>query len=486
MPRHRSVSYYAKTEKEYLDKYEEYINDKDNTLFQRKRRRYKTSFSNDNEINENKDKLSKKKFSSYDDLEFNELGINSNYQIQNIEDDETDKETEIELLSKINNINISFKEKNKDNFVDNLLACSKNIIDSIYSSEKLNKFDKICFLNQKGLKSNLNLLQFESDNDNDNNLIEQRTNNSDKMNSDSLKSDIDTNEKQENNYDEFESINKNNPYLNNNNFIYESPIKEENNYINEGRKTERSQTFDNSKTSKWFYLSNEKGEKIDDFQNKKIQDYINKNNFLSKNIDYVDEHLKFLITGFEKNTKQLFINKILKSQNKEKEMIYGFNIFKKVIKLLGDYIKLELLVEDCNLCHSIMLKAYLSIVNGLILIIDINEPLSAKYSYDFLEKIKYVLNINKNNYSVICICFDIIEIDKTDKNVIKTKNIINKIKEDYNIKTVFIDFSLNNPSHDDKLENVINKFLSLAYLKKERKYINNKNIKNNRKKSSLN
>ena len=94
MPRHRSVSYYAKTEKEYLDKYEEYINDKNNTLFQRKRRRYKTSFSNDNEINENKDKLSKKKFSSYDDLEFNELGINSNYQIQNIEDDETDKETE--------------------------------------------------------------------------------------------------------------------------------------------------------------------------------------------------------------------------------------------------------------------------------------------------------------------------------------------------------------------------------------------------------
>ena len=133
-----------------------------------------------------------------------------------------------------------------------------------------------------------------------------------------------------------------------------------------------------------------------------------------------------------------------------------------------------------------MLKAYLSIVNGLILIIDINEPLSAKYSYDFLEKIKYVLNINKNNYSVICICFDIIEIDKTNKNVIKTKNIINKIKEDYNIKTIFIDFSLNNPSHEDKLENIINKFLSLAYLKKERKYINNKNIKNNRKKSSLN
>ena len=140
MRRNRSISYYAKTEKEYLDICDESLNKESNSLS--KRRRYKYSINNETfEINENKneDNILKKKFNCYDDLEFDELGINSTYQIQNIENEEEKNDTEIELLKKISNINLSFKQKNKDNFIVNLMACSKNIINNFNSYEYHNK-----------------------------------------------------------------------------------------------------------------------------------------------------------------------------------------------------------------------------------------------------------------------------------------------------------------------------------------------------------
>ena len=200
----------------------------------------------------------------------------------------------------------------------------------------------------------------------------------------------------------------------------------------------------------------------------------------------MDEHLKFLICGSDIKTKKLLVNEMINKNNNSKEIIYDFNIFKKVIKILGDYVKLELLVEDCNLCYSLMLNAYLSIVNGLILTIDINKTSSASYVYELLEKIKYKLNLNRKNFSVICIGFDFMEINRNEQNIINSKNIINKIENEFNIKTYLISFSLNNIcENDNKFENIINKFLSLAYLKKDRKNITNKKNDKNRKKSAL-
>jgi len=514
MPRHRSISYYAHTEKEYLEICDEVNIDKNiNSLYQRRRRRYKTSInSENNEINENQDKFIKNKFVSYDDLEFDQLGINSTYQIEQIENEEEDEDTEVELLTKINNLNVSFKQKNKDNFIINLLACSKHIINSNYTSNqlmKINNYDK----KSKKKCGQSKIKPFKLYNENDNLLEEKKNNNknNDDSNDDEYsgigpidsssplsKSNLIENENNKNkkkfesednnNFSEFNYINKNSPQSSTMSSLSDSSNKKElNNDKYEEKKTERSQTFDNSKFSEWYNYSNDKTERMNNIQNKKIQEFIKKNHFLSKNIDYVDEHLKFLISGSDKRTKQLFINILLNEKKIEKECIYEFNIFKKIIKLLGDFIKLEILVEDCNLCYSIMLNLYLSIVNGLILTIDINEPSSAKYAYELFEKVKYNIYLNQKYFSIICICFNLTEIIKNEENVKKTKEIINKIKIDFNIKTYFINYSLNiSYNNDNKLENIINKYLSLAYLKKERKDKIYKYFDTNRKSSTLN
>ena len=513
MPRHRSISYYAKTEKEFLDKCEESFNKKNNTLFQRRKRRYNTTNSNTN-YNYQNPEIYNKKFTSYDDLEFDELGINSTYQIENIENENEDHDTEIELLTKINNINLSFKEKNKENLINNILACSKNIINSFYSSDESNKINNF-FFQQKKHKSikifPIKKFHLDStDNNNKNNLLEKKVN-SDKTleynfedNNDSLNSLSNINIIQNENEniifqnEEYDNININQNSQNSplastiSSSISDISMKKDSKDIKDisdisnsnqsEKKSERSQTFDNSK---WYNTPNEKGEKINSNQNKEIQDYIKNNFFLSKNIDYVDEHLKFLISGSDKRTKQILINEILNEKNKEKEVIYDFNIFKKIIKLLGDYIKLELLVEDCNLYNSLMLNVYLSIVNGLILTIDINEPKSSKYAYELLEKVKYNLNLNQKHFSVICICFNITSIKKGEKDIKEAKTMINKIENEFNIKTYYINYTRSDTNKNEKLENIINKYLSLAYLKKERN-IKIKNFCKYRKKSSIN
>ena len=482
MPRHRSISHYAQTEKEYLEKCQENPNEKGKTLFKR-RRRYKTSFSSKDieyhdEKNENTEKIINKKFSSYDDLEFDELGINSTYQIQNIEN-ENDDDTEIELLNKINNINLSFKEKDKENFIFNLIACSKNIINDL-PNEFIKSNNSI--LNEKKYKY-INPFYLENDNNNylnSDNHIESKIND--------IENDFNKNieSESEKNIEEID-INKSSPYSSTiNSSISGSSIQKDINYKDDEKKSERSYTFEESKNSQWYNCSIGNEEKINSIQNKKIQDYIQRNKFLSKNIDYVDEHLKLLVCGSDIRTKNLLINEMLNKNNRSKEKIYEFNIYKKVIKILGDYIKLELLVEDCNLCYSLMLNSYVSVVNGLILTIDINDASSAKYVYELLEKIKYKLNLNRKHFSVICIYFDFIDINSNKENVSYNKNIISKIENEFNIKTFLISYSLNNiDENDNKLENIINKYLSLAYLKKERKNIENKKIDKNRKKSTI-
>ena len=119
-----------------------------------------------------------------------------------------------------------------------------------------------------------------------------------------------------------------------------------------------------------FRKEGEENESPTATQNKALQNFISKNEFLSKNIDFVDEHLKFLITGSDIKSKHLFLNQLLSEKSNYEDNSYeSFSICKKVIKLLGDYIKLELYEEDCSLCYSHMLNTYIDFSDGVILII---------------------------------------------------------------------------------------------------------------------
>jgi hypothetical protein len=225
----------------------------------------------------------------------------------------------------------------------------------------------------------------------------------------------------------------------------------------------------------------EEGNKdIDQF--KALQNFISNNEFLSKNIDYVDEHLKFLISGTDIYSKKIFLNQLLNTKiNLEENISESINIIKKVIKLLGDYIKLELYEENCNLCYSLMLQTYVDFSDGIILIINIADTNSAKYIYDIIDKLKYKINKDKRHFNTILLCFNITkdenkEIKNTDdiKQINEdTYNYINKIYNDFEIKPNYINFHIKDDEDkiykNDKFELVINKFLSIAYLKKERK-----------------
>ena len=320
--------------------------------------------------------------------------------------------------------------------------------------------------------------------------------------------------KNNNNIEEDSPINNNNDNLSHecninslNNFETNKIISESDNNKNNNKneKTDdkklRRYTFD---INAFFPDNNyrkegEENESPTANQNKTLQNFISKNEFLSKNIDFVDEHLKFLITGSDIKSKHLFLNQLLSTKSNYEDNNYeSFNICKKVIKLLGDYIKLELYEEDCSLCYSHMLNTYIDFSDGVILIINMNIPSSAKYIYDIIEKLKYKINKDKRHFNTILLCFKIVSnknshfidiiknsIDNMDNNkngINESKSIIDKIINDFDLKPNYITFYLKEKddcSKNEKFELVINKFLSLAYLKKERKrkYESKKNVK---------
>ena len=126
MRRQRSISFYAETENEYIEEY-----NKSKSISERRRCRSR-SYAHDNdegsdEQNDNKRRYKKKFFQSLDDLELDQLGVNSTFQIANIENEEPE-ENENGLIQKIKNINLSFKENNNSSFFTNLAPLTKNII----------------------------------------------------------------------------------------------------------------------------------------------------------------------------------------------------------------------------------------------------------------------------------------------------------------------------------------------------------------------
>ena len=569
MRRQRSMSFYAETEEEYIQEY-----DRRKSISERRRYRPR-SYGGDNDENlgnqDNNDYTCNKKkfFQSYDDLELDQLGVNSTFQITTIDKEESE-ENEGGLIQKINNINISFKQNQYNSFFTNLAPFTKNIIGPLESKIKLKEGVELTTAKSDGCDTNKNksedcikkiynklednnknndedddygnllgigcdsyqmryigLNNQSEDSDNikrkrNNSIIENTTknenisfldnininelninNNSNLNNNDINDNNFIANYKINNTYEQ-DSPNKNKNISNENNSLSyninncennKNKIdnnKSKNNIDNneDDEKKERRYTFDINTyiPDNNYHKEDEENESPNPTQNKTLQNFICKNEFLSKNIDFVDEHLKFLITGSDIKTKHLFLNQLLneKSHNEDSSE-ESFNICKKVIKLLGDYIKLELYEEDCSLCYSHMLNTYIELSDGVILIINMNIPSSAKYIYDIIDKIKYKINKDKRHFSAILLCFEIIivknlkDIDNNNNlqndhinndNVNESKDTINNIINEFEMKPNYITFYLNDKNaclKNDKFELVINKFLSLAYLKKERK-----------------
>ena len=593
MRRQRSISFYAETENEYIEEY-----NKSKSISERRRCRSR-SYAHDNdegsdEQNDNKRRYKKKFFQSLDDLELDQLGVNSTFQIANIENEEPE-ENENGLIQKIKNINLSFKENNNNSFFTNLAPLTKNIIgtygakvnkkvgfertrsdgydlndfvstdiidslkkdkekleeknkknekedndkkneddnndneyfdllgvgacshhmnysevknqnadlniikkernnsiiENIYSNEENNYISFLDNLNINELNKSNNK-EFDNEYDNDNDYIPNKYNNKDYNNNYKIEDNLEQNSPNKDN-----NLNNNNLSYNINNFEStnnKTDTDNDKNNINNDKnedKKMRRYTFDINTfiPDNNYAKEGEENDNQNPIQNKTLQNYISKNEFLSKNIDYVDEHLKFLITGSDIKTKHLFLNQLLNEKyNYEDSNYEQFNILKKVIKLLGDYIKLELYEEDCSLCYSHMLKTYIDVSDGVILIINMDIPSSAQYIYNIIEKLKYKINKDKRHFNTILLCFEIICIDidkkdlkeedinksetKSNDNINKSKEIINNIIKDFELKPNYINFYLNNKEEylkNEKFELAINKFLSLAYLKKERK-----------------
>ena len=409
--RKRSSSFYAKNEDEYNKIY-----NRKKTLMERKSERKSHSNKRNNEnFNNNYNNLVNK-YKSFDELELDELGVNSTFQITTMDDEQTSiEDAEKIILESLDNLNLSLKSKNKNMFFENLFQFSENIVNSETN-------------NNNNMKKQVHFQLKKEDNNN----IENNNNNNFKNN------------------------------INNN--------------INK-EKLKRSKTFDTLNEIEENYF-----EKENLNQNENIYSYIQSNNFLSQNIDYTDETLKFLVMGSENCGKSYFISKLFMENNNIHEKMSpkfsSFEIRKKNIKLLGHYIKLELLDTQSSLSKTQMLNVYFKICDGMISIIDFEKVKSAEFILDLYEKKKYEIDINYKNNIILCIKNNINKIENNNKNNLIVK-ILKKIEDNYDTKINFINFD--NISH---FHNIMNKYFSITYLKKDIFNIKRKKKKNKRERVS--
>ena len=355
--RKRSESFYAKNDYEI-----EQIYNKRRNLYVRRKSRLN---SINNSLNNSKQLIN---FNAYDDIEIDELGVNSTFQITTIDDSsEDEKEEENNLLHNIENLNLSLKQNNEKMFYENLTKCSKNVFDNKEIPIKKNA-------------TNYNI---------------------------------------------------------------------KNTSINNSIKLIRSQTFNDNSIKK--------------FDKEKILPIINANEFLSENIDIVENTLKFLVMGASKSGKSYFISKVFEEKNKELKQYSGMLVIrKKNIKLLGNYIRLELLDTNSELSNSNMLDVYYKISDGMIMIIDNENVNSASYISELIEKMKYEFAQNeKYNLLFLSIIKNNDNLKNNNKQSFEMKNIISKIENEYNYHFKYIDLKDN-----EKFNNIINKFFSISYLKK--------------------
>ena len=409
--RKRSSSFYAKNEDEYNKIY-----NRKKTLMERKSERKSHSNKRNNEnFNNNYNNLVNK-YKSFDELELDELGVNSTFQITTMDDEQTSiEDAEKIILESLDNLNLSLKSKNKNMFFENLFQFSENIVNSETN-------------NNNNMKKQVHFQLKKEDNNN----IENNNNNNFKNN------------------------------INNN--------------INK-EKLKRSKTFDTLNEIEKNYFEKENINK-----NENIYSYIQSNNFLSQNIDYTDETLKFLVMGSENCGKNYFKFKLFMENNNIHEKMSpkfsSFEIRKKNIKLLGHYIKLELLDTQSSLSKTQMLNVYFKICDGMISIIDYEKVKSAEFILDLYEKKKYEKDINYKNNIILSIKININKIENNNKNNLIVK-ILKKIEDNYDTKINFINFD--NISH---FHNIMNKYFSITYLKKDIFNIKRKKKKNKRERVS--
>jgi hypothetical protein len=319
------------------------------------------------------------------------------------------------ILESLDNLNLSLKSKNKNMFFENLFQFSENIVNSETN-------------NNNNMKKQVHFqLKIEENNNIENN-------------------------------------NNNNNFKNNNNNLKKEKLK-------------RSKTFDTLNEIEENYF-----EKENINQNENIYSYIQSNNFLSQNIDYTDETLKFLVMGSENCGKSYFISKLFMENNNIHEKMSpkfsSFEIRKKNIKLLGHYIKLELLDTQSSLSKTQMLNVYFKICDGMISIIDYEKVKSAEFILDLYEKKKYEIDINYKNNIILCIKNNINKIENNNKNNLIDK-ILKKIEDNYDTKINFINFDEISHFH-----NIMNKYFSITYLKKDIFNIKRKKKKNKRERVS--
>jgi GTPase SAR1 family protein len=202
---------------------------------------------------------------------------------------------------------------------------------------------------------------------------------------------------------------------------------------------------------------------VQNFDKEKILPIINANEFLSENIDIVENTLKFLVMGASKSGKSYFISKVFEEKNKELKQYSGMLVIrKKNIKLLGNYIRLELLDTNSELSNSNMLDVYYKISDGMIMIIDNENVNSASYISELIEKMKYEFAQNeKYNLLFLSIIKNNDNLNNNNKQSFEIKNIISKIENEYNYHFKYIDLK-----DSEKFNNIINKFFSISYLKK--------------------
>ena len=408
--RKRSLSFYAKNEDEYNKIY-----NRKKTLIERKSERKSHSNKKNNDGFGNNCNNLVNKYKSFDELELDELGVNSTFQITTMDDEQTSiEDAEKIILESLDNLNLSLKSKNKNMFFENLFQFSENIVNSETNNNNNNMKKQVHFQ-----------LKIEENNNIENN--------------------------------------------NNNNF-------KNNNNINK-EKLKRSKTFDTLNEIEENYF-----EKENINQNENIYSYIQSNNFLSQNIDYTDETLKFLVMGSENCGKSYFISKLFMENNNIHEKMSpkfsSFEIRKKNIKLLGHYIKLELLDTQSSLSKTQMLNVYFKICDGMISIIDYEKVKSAEFILDLYEKKKYEIDINYKNNIILCIKNNINKIENNNKNNLIDK-ILKKIEDNYDTKINFINYD--NISH---FHNIMNKYFSITYLKKDIFNIKRKKKKNKRERVS--
>ena len=383
MRRQRSVSFFADTQEEF---FEEMNNNKKSISERRRCRSNSYQFNNSNKSDNSKNSeylLKKKYFQSYDDLEIEQLGVNSTYQLAKLENQviEDDDDDEGGFIKKIKNINVSFKEINNNSFFSNLTPFTKNIIGKIghKTNKKTVSFHKkysnhpFKFMFQNKQKNNngnnnnnedidpeeeeylagighrsyqmryLGLKNPQKEINNSkkekSNLINENNNKGEENSSfnDTLKIDELENENIKNK----DNVNVENNEIKEISEINNDDIIKEDNEELDMKKESSSNSYDNSedefeiKTDKTLenplkkddkkirkftfdintFIPNsgeikDEGDKNID-QYKALQNFISNNEFLSKNIDYVDEHLKFLITGNDMKSKQLFLNALL-------------------------------------------------------------------------------------------------------------------------------------------------------------------------------